>query len=101
MFTLNINQDLDRACFFKWTFLIFQLFQVAPEVGEFRVVALTSDRLVNFRLASNNLDLLEDGNDVTRQLKSSSWKTTSKLPVPRLEQPNLIQGVAAGGKLIL
>jgi hypothetical protein len=78
-----------------------QLFQVAPDNGDFRVIALTSDRLVNFRLASNNLDLLEDGgdSDITRHLKSSKWETTSKLPLPRLEQPNLIQGVAAAGKV--
>ena len=76
---------------------------MAPDAGEFRVIALASDRLVNFRLASHNLDLLEDGsgNDVTRHLKSTNWGTTIKLPVPRLEQPNLVQGIAAAGKFAL
>lgn len=75
------------------------MFQLAPDGNEggLRVIAVSSDRIVNFRLIGDNYDLAEDGKPITRILRSSHWKMGGKLPVPRLEQPNLVEGVPAAG----
>ena len=75
----------------------FQIFQLSAD-PELHVVALTADRLVNFRLTGDNSDLVDSDKPITRHLKSANWKN-KKIPVTRLEQPNMIQGVAAAGNL--
>ena len=75
--------------------LLFQLFRLRV-CSQFRIVVLTSDRIVNFRLLGDDSGESDD-KPITRHLKTSNW--TVDLPSRRLEQPNLVQGVSAAGKV--